>query len=206
MINGTLSRIGIFGASDTKKMFMGFHTKGFQEFWAKKTGELVSTDAPNKYMLAGSLLEQDVLNCISKNLGIEIVHCSVPYVYYDNEKLQVNLDGLYDHDIYEVKCCQYEDVFLGKVTSEKWYEKQVVVQMFVTGFDKGYLAYYGMLPFEYDAEFLTMPEIDFERIDIREVVYDEAWLKNDYVPKLEFLSRCLDDGVKPWEVENETDS
>ncbi len=207
MINPKISRINIFGASDTKKMMMGLGTKGFKEFWLVKTGQKESDFTPNKYTRAGSLLEHDILSCVDTGMTTDEV-----YNHADYPRLVVNTDGvihklLAENDIiYECKTTKYENLFFGKVTSERDYIRQVNVQMFATGFRKAYIVYYGMLPSEYEIEFLLSPDIDINRIEIVEVKYDEKWINEKYIPRLTFLSECIDNNVLPWEVNNETGS
>ena len=40
-------------------------------------------------------------------------------------------------------------------------------------------------------------EIDNERIKFLQVEYDENFIKNEYLPKLEILTECLKKGVFP---------
>jgi len=221
MINPNISRIGTFGASDTKYMMMGFHTNGFQKWWLEKTGQIESDFVDNKYTRAGSLLEHPILKAVtgiifresfqsySGNLEPERLN------YMENDKvakhkdfplLTVSLDGVYhkgigwydwEYTIYEVKTTSYENVFWGKVSSEKDHIKQVQVQMFATGFRKAFLVYYGLLPSEYEIEFLLDPVIDFNRIKLVEVPYDAEWIDECYIPRLQYLSECLEKGEVP---------
>jgi len=222
MINPNDDRTNIFGASDTKYMMMGLNTAGFKKFWLEKIGEIEPDFVPNKYTIAGSLLEEPILYEIDYILYCEDMPSSnviqpirLNHMYRNEKisckeypKLVVNLDGRYyrgigwydsEWIIYEVKTSAYENVFLGSVSSERDYIKQVNVQMFATGCRKAYIVYYGMLPSEYEAEFLIDPKIDPNRIKLVEVKYDEKFI-DKYIKRLEFLSDCIDKNVYPWEV------
>jgi len=193
MINSSDPRTNIFGASDTQKMLMGLNTKGFKEFWYVKTGEIESDFVPNKYTLAGDLLEEPVLKTIHNNMELS------PVCRY-NDYLRANLDGLHNDTIYEIKCCNYESVLFTGVKKDKWYRKQVQVQMFVSGIRKAKLCYYAVMPHEYETGFLLCAEIDSDRIFTHDIEYDKEWIEEVYLPRFEFLCKCIEDNVYPWEV------
>lgn len=202
MIKSSYDRTGIFGASDVQKMLMGFNTKGFQQFWFEKTGEVERERSFSKYITAGNLLEEPVIQCIAETEGITLYPSTVPFPDLYHHKLIVNLDALTlgekETVNYEIKCCGYESVFFGAVVMDKWYRKQVQVQMLASGIRHSKLCYYGVLPHEYEPDFLIAPEIDYNRIVQHYIAYDDEWLEEVYVPRLIELSEFMEKHVYPW--------
>ena len=47
-------------------------------------------------------------------------------------------------------------------------------------------------------------EIDKNRIKMLEIEYDESFIKNEYLPKLEILTKCLKEGGYPANNRNNT--
>ena len=45
---------------------------------------------------------------------------------------------------------------------------------------------------------IVLGGIDKEKIQMIKVDYDEDFIKNEYLPKLEILTNCLKEGVYPW--------
>jgi hypothetical protein len=180
----------VIGASDTSKMVMGLDSKGFQNWWKIKTGEVKDSFVPTVYTITGNAYESHILD----SLGLEIERDKQIVV---SEHFVVNLDGNTTDTIYEVKTSSYENVFWGK--TNKGYIQQVNVQMYATGIRKAFIVYYGLLPDDYDN--LFAPEIDSDRLLLVEVEYDSDWIENTYKPRLALCERCLDSGEYPWEVE-----
>ena len=196
MIDSTISRVGIIGASDTKYMMMGLNTASFQNWWYVKSGQQPDTFRQTKYTLAGTMLESHILDLLEKEIGQKIERDRQIEV---TDHLTVNLDGNTTDTIYEVKTSSYANVFWSGVSSERDYIKQVNVQMYAMGVEKGFIVYYGLLEHEYEPGFLFEPTLDFSRVLIKEVTYDRDWIENVYTPRLTLCSGCLDDGTNPWE-------
>jgi hypothetical protein len=179
---------------------MNYNTAGFKNWWLEKVGERESDFTHNKYTFAGTMLEEPILRTVEKERGGKMLISPPPFSHETHRKLVVNLDGIMNHENYEVKCSQYESVIWGKVHMHKWYEKQCQVQMFAAGLSVSWLTYYAMLPHEYENEFIIAPTIDPKRLVYYDVRYDEDWVKSTYLPAFKFLSGCMDAGKYPWEM------
>ena len=111
-------------------------------------------------------------------------------IIIEDLKLRVNLDGDKNRKIYEVKTYRHEKGF--KVPRK--YINQVNVQMFATGFRSADIVAYGLIDYDYRNYFNA---IDGERLSFHPVEYDERWINNIYLPRLEYYAECLRKGVMP---------
>lgn len=179
-------RSGYFGASDTKYITGNWNTKTFQNWWLVKLG-LIQNNFENEYMKAGTNFEHKILDSLD-----------IPELEKDNQiiidKLRINLDGNTSKKIYEVKTYNYEKGF--KVS--KAYKEQVLVQMYGTGIKEACIVAYGLVDKDYKNYF---NDIDKERLSVHEIKYDDNFIKNEYVPKLEYLTECLKKKKMPKEEE-----
>lgn len=170
------------GASDVSKVVGNWETKTFEKWYMVKQG-YGSNDFTNDAMMAGTFYEHAILDSLDI-LGLE----------KDKQiiigRLRVNLDGNTNTKIYEVKTHNAEKVF--KVS--KGYREQVLVQMYGSGIKKACIVAYGLTDKEYNNFYL---DIDKMRISLHEIEYDEDFINNNFLPKLRYLSKCLDDGRFP---------
>ena len=187
-------RIGYIGASDTKYVMGNWNTKTFRDWWAVKTGETEDL-LDNIYTRAGSAYEGRILD----------------YLEIDDRdrqiiigRLRVNLDGETSSHVVEIKTYQWLKGFRIPKNVKKWdYWQQVQVEMFATNKTHAFLYAYGLLPSEYE----DYGEVDGNRLDVYDFDYDEEWIENEYLPRLNRLAKCLVEGEKPYEEEKEdTDS
>lgn len=174
-------RSGYFGASDVSYIVGNWTTKTFESWWRIKQGFEVSTFTTDA-MLAGTFWEHRILE--SLNLPME----------YDRQiitgRLRVNLDGESEGTIYECKTYKVENGF----KMPKKYLQQVWVQMYATGFRKAFIVSYGLESEDYKNYFR---EVDPGRLELHPVEYDEDWINEVFLPRLEYLSECLEDGSFP---------
>ena len=63
-------------------------------------------------------------------------------------------------------------------------------------FKKLYIVSYPLYPDEYYSEWDEI-EIDFSRISFHEIKYDKHFIKDEYLPNLKELARCLKKGKIP---------
>lgn len=173
-----------FGASDTHYIMGSYDTETFKRWWAIKQG-LAENEVDNIYTRAGTLYESEILNF----LNVEV---------RDSQRiigrLRVNLDGMTDEAIIECKTYQIAKGF--KLT--KAYKEQVQVEMYAFLMDKCVIASYGLLPSEYElAEFGITNPCEADRMDFYSFDYDEEWIENEYLPRLHYLSRCLEEDKMP---------
>ena len=186
------SRDYYIGASDTKFIMMSFDTKTFQRFWEVKIGAWVD-EVDNIYTRTGNRYEQKILDAI--------------FVPYRNEQfivgqLRVNLDGRTDEEVIEVKTTNKEY----KMPKAHW--QQVQVEMFASCMPKARIIAYRLEEDDYEYD----NEIDIERISIFPVAYDESWVMNEYLPRLNHVIWCFNmvispsnDGFEEWKgVKNGT--
>lgn len=177
-------RSGYFGASDTSYIIGNWKTKTFTNWWLVKLG-LAQNNFTNESMLAGTNYEHKILD----SLNIEGLEKDKQIII---GKLRVNLDGNSSDTIYEVKTYNSKKVF--KVS--KAYYTQVQVQMYATGFRKAFIVAYGLDEKDYRNYF---NDIEQFRLSFHKIEYDEQFINNQYLPRLNYLSECLNKGVFPSE-------
>lgn len=179
-------RSNYFGASDTKYIVGNWNTKTFEKWWLIKLG-LHQSNFTNESMLAGTNFEHKILD----SLEIENLEKDKQIII---NKLRVNLDGNTDKKIYEVKTYRYENGF--KVPKD--YKNQVLVQMYASNIKEACIVVYGLIDSDYKNYF---NEIDNERLSFHEIEYDEYFIDEVYLPRLNYLTKCLINGQMPNESE-----
>jgi hypothetical protein len=170
------------GASDTSYVIGNWDTKTFEKWYNTKLG-IYEMNFTNDAMLAGTHYEHrilDALNIFDLETDKQIII----------GRLRVNLDGNTDDTIYEVKTYGVDKPF--KVS--KAYRCQVNVEMYAFNIRKAYIVAYGLEDKDYDNYYR---DIDNERLKLYPIEYDEDFINNEYLPKLKYLSECLDKGIFP---------
>lgn len=172
------------GASDTSYVVGNWNTKSFDRWYGVKLG-IYSMDYSNDAMKAGTAYEHKILESLGKRIEMDrqIIQ----------GRLRVNLDGNTDTTIYEVKTYKLEKGF--KVS--KGYYRQVQVEMYATGLRKAYIVAYGLLEEDYRNFYR---DIDESRLSLHEISYDENFIQQIYLPRLRYLSQCLEKGIFPKEA------
>lgn len=170
------------GASDTSMVVGNWTTKTFEKWWLEKLG-LNKNDLKTEAMQTGTNYEHKILEA----LGIENLEKDKQIII---DRLRVNLDGNTDTCIFEVKTHNIEKEF--KVSKQYW--RQAQVEMFASNIHKLYIVVYSLQENDYKNYF---NKIDKERIKFLQVDYDEKFITEEYIPKLEILTRCLKEGVFP---------
>lgn len=167
-----------FGASDTKYVVGNWETKTFKKWWLEKLG-FSNEHIDNKYTLAGTNYEHKIIDALN-----------IPLIEKDNQfikdRVRVNLDGNTKEKIYEIKTYGFEKGF--DIEKHKDYIYQVQVQMYVSKIHKAEIDAYGLLENDYINFF---NDIDLERLSKYEIEYNEEWLKEEYIPKINYLTECL---------------
>lgn len=170
------------GASDTSYVVGNWKTKTFQKWFGVKQG-INEMNYVNDSMLAGTFLEHNILKAID-----------IPGLKTNQQKtkgrLRINLDGNTDTTIYEVKTYNNKKVF--KVS--KAYREQVCVEMYGFKIKKAYIVSYGLEEEDYKNYYR---EIDKNRLSYHEIIYDKKFINEIYLPRLKYLSECLDIGKFP---------
>ena len=178
-------RVGYIGASDTHYVMSNWNTQTFKRWWDVKMG-LEDSEIDNIYTLTGRLYEPlilDHLNVDERNRQIIV------------GRLRVNLDGETNRVI-EVKTYNYLSGWKKPKNVKKWnYWQQVQVELFATNRKIGLIAAYGLLPDEYG----NPQPIDPNRLLFELIEYDEQWIEDEYLPRLNVLSKCIETGENPWE-------
>lgn len=175
-------RSNYFGASDTKYIVGNWETKSFENFWLEKLG-LRRNNFKNESMITGTYYEHKILDALKiKNLekDKQII----------KRRLRVNLDGNTNQKIYEVKTYNLEKGF----KLYKSYIQQVQVQMWCSEIYNAEIDAYGLTKKDYTNFF---NEIDKSRISKHEIIYDEDFTEKEYLPKLMYLTECLENGKYP---------
>ena len=175
-------RSNYIGASDTSFVVGNWKTKTFEKWWLEKIGinrNNLSTEA----MKAGNNYEHKILEA----LKIDKLEMDKQIII---DRLRVNLDGNTDTCIYEVKTHKEEKEF--KVSKVYW--RQAQVEMYASKIHNLYIVAYALQDSDYINYFNG---IDQERIQQIKVDYDEDFIQNEYLPRLEILTKCLKEGVFP---------
>ena len=176
-------RSGYFGASDTSMIVGNWKTKTFEKWWLEKLG-LNKNNINTEAIKAGNNYEHKILEALEKiNLEMD------KQIIID--RLRVNLDGNTNTCIYEVKTYKANKEF--KVSRQYW--RQAQVEMYASGIHNLYIVAYGLNESDYNNYF---NKIDKKRIQMIKVNYDEKFIKKEYLPKLELLTKCLKEGEYPW--------
>jgi hypothetical protein len=172
------------GASDTAMILRSFGTKTFEAWYLEKMGLVhgsLSTDA----MMAGTAYEHRILDALD-----------IPGMEKDEQvikgRLRVNLDGRAGDTIYEVKTYKTGKEF----RPSKAYRDQVQVQMFATGMRNAFIVAYPLSEEEYQNFYR---DIDKALIQMFLIAYDDEFISKVYIPRLEYVSACLDAGAFPTE-------
>lgn len=177
-----------FGASDTKYIVGNWNTKSFEKWWLIKLG-LNQSNYTNESMMAGTNFEHKILD----SLELKDLEKDKQIII---DRLRINLDGNTLTKIYEVKTYRYEKGF----KMPKNYIEQVLVQMYGSGKKEACIVAYGLLDDDYKNYF---NEIDKTRLSFYEVEYDEGFINEIYIPRLEYLTECIKKGIFPKKSEGE---
>lgn len=170
------------GCSDTSMVVENWNTKTFEKWWLEKLG-LNKNSFSNEATKAGNNYEHKILDSLEID-GLE----KDKQIIID--RLRANLDGNTDTCIYEVKTHNIEKDF--KVSKQYW--RQAQVEMYASGIHRLYIVAYGLKENDYNNYFNA---INKERLQLIEVKYDEDFIENEYLPKLEYLTQCLKQGKYP---------
>lgn len=190
-------RSGWFGASDTDKVIArNRNTKTWKSWWSVKLGEQEPDFQGSKYTEAGNKYEHHILREINDKMEFD------RQIKIDKLLLRVNYDGDFNGTIYEIKTHKSENVF--EVSKTYWRQTQVEMYAYKTmaeelglaPFKRLYIVSYPLYPDEYYTEWDDI-EIDFNRISFHEIKYDKHFIKDEYLPSLKELARCLKKGKVP---------
>lgn len=173
-------RSGWFGASDAGKVMGRWNGKSFEKWWLVKLG-VRSEDFTTEAMKTGTALEHRIL----EHIGVRRMDRQIKI---RRLLLRVNLDGETRDCIHEVKTHSSE-VF--QVTKAYW--QQCQVEMFAARKPCRIVSYH-VLPEDHRNWFLP---IDDSRLGYHPVPYDQAWIKEAYLPRLRYLAECLRKGAWP---------
>lgn len=157
-------------------------TKTFERWWLEKLG-LNKNNFSSEATKAGNNYEHKILD----SLGIEGLEKDKQII---NNRLRVNLDGNTDTCIYEVKTYNEEKDF--KVSKQYW--RQAQVEMYASNIHKLFIVAYGLLENDYNNYFNN---IEKERLKLIPIEYDKNFINQEYLPKLDILTECLEKGVFP---------
>jgi len=175
-------RSGYIGASDTSYVVGNWKTKSFEKWWLEKLG-IAKNDFSNEAIKAGNNYEHKILEA----LNIEGLQTDKQII---EDRLRVNLDGNTETCIYEVKTHNADKEF--KVSKQYW--RQAQVEMYASNIKKLYIVAYSLIESDYKNYF---NEIDTNRIQLIPVEYDEKFIKEEYLPRLQYLTVCLKEGKFP---------
>ena len=176
------------GASDTSMVVGNWNTKTFENWWLIKLG-LSRNNFSTEATKAGNNYEHKILQALN-----------IPNLEMDKQiiidRLRVNLDGNTADCIYEVKTHNIDKEF--KVSKQYW--RQAQVEMYASKIHKLFIVAYSLEEQDYKNYF---NEINKKRIELIPIVYDEKFIKEEYLPKLKILEDCLKNGEFPNKDEGE---
>ena len=178
------SRAGWVGASDTYALMSSWDSKTFAAFLSEKLGYPKQT-ARTRVMYAGTFWEGRVLTTLG-------VLRRDRQIRRRRLCLRVNLDGEDKYTVTEVKTHQ-DDLF--KVSRKYWMQAQV--EMYATR-KKLRIAAYRLLPEDLDNYYAPFDE---KRLTVHAVTYDEQWIREEYLPRLRVVARCIK--KRRWPSEGE---
>ncbi len=186
------NRSGWFGASDTKFIMSNWDTKTFMDWWQTKLG-IMNKDFQSLAMVTGTYQEHKIAQYygVKNNVKIKLDR----QIKLRKLKLRVNLDCETKYKIVEIKTHKKAE---GEWKMPKEYSWQVQVQMFATRKKSGCIYVYALIEDDYNNFYLP---IDDERISEIEVKYDEKWINEEYLPRLEYLCFCLRNKKTPKQNE-----
>lgn len=181
-------RTKFIGASDTKFVIGNWKTKTWTNWFAEKLG-FERLRINNKYTLAGTYYEHEILDVYALLKGIKIHKDK--QVILEDLGLRVNLDGNTESTIFEVKTHKQE----WKLKKEYW--QQCQVQMYATNLKKCYILAYKLEEENYNNFFLDVKSENLQEV---EILYDENFVC-EYLEKLNVLKKCIKKGKFPNEVQ-----
>lgn len=171
-----------FGASDTSMIVGNWTTKTFEKWWLEKIG-IYKNELKTEAMITGTNFEHKILDV----LEIDDLNKDKQIII---DRLRVNLDGNTDTCIYEVKTYNKNKEF--KVSKQYW--RQAQVEMYASKIHELYIIAYALRENDYKNYF---NQVDKKRITKIKIDYDEKFIQEEYIPKLEILTKCLKEGVFP---------
>ena len=178
------SRSGWVGASDTHALMSSWDSKTFATFMLEKLG-LLEKGFSSRRMAAGTFWERRILDAVDVRKRDRQIRCR-------RLRLRVNLDGEDTSTVFEVKTHENEEF---RLTRAYW--EQCQVEHYATGKEVCIVAY-RLLPEDIDNYYR---ELDEERLSIHPIDYDEAWINNEYLPRLRVVARCIKE--RRWPSEGE---
>ena len=175
----SLDRRGYIGASDTKFVMGNWNTQTFEEWWRRKQG-LDTSRFVSIYTETGNAFEHKITDF----LGI----MDTDQQMIDG-RLRVNFDAIQDDEVIEIKTHKIKPNW--KPTKD--YVQQVQVQMYISKLKTAKIIAYALEDEDYED---WNREIDSNRISFFFYDYDEDFIQ-EYLPRLAYLSQCLEDGKFP---------
>lgn len=177
-------RSNYIGASDTSMVVGNWKTATFEKWWLEKIG-INKSSFSSEAIKAGNNYEHKILDA----LEIENLEKDKQIII---DRLRVNLDGNTNTCIYEVKTHKNDKEF--KVSKQYW--RQAQVEMYASNIKKLYIVAYGLNDNDYINYF---NKIDKERLQLIPVEYDEKFINEEYLPRLNYLTECIKSGKYPKE-------
>lgn len=173
------------GASDTSMVVGNWNTKTFDQWWLEKLG-LRKNNFKTESMQTGTNYEHKILLALN-----------IPDLELDKQiiidRLRVNLDGNSKDCIYEVKTHSINKEF--KLSKQYW--RQAQVEMYAYNTKNLYIVAYALKENDYKNFF---NEVDIGRVKFYKIEYDERFINEEYLLKLQILTKCLKEGVYPCKI------
>lgn len=170
------------GASDTSFVVGNWETQTFAKWWGCKQG-IYSQDFSSDAMKAGTNYEHKILESLNIK-GLKLDYQKII------GRLRVNLDGNTKDCIYEVKTHS----ILKPFKPSRAHINQVNVEMYGVNIKNAYIVSYALTDAEYNNYYM---DIDNNRIAYHKIEYDAMFINSIYLPRLYYLSECLERGDFP---------
>lgn len=178
------SRAGWVGASDTHALMSSWDSKTFASFMAEKLG-LIERGFTSRRMQAGTHWEGKILDAVG-------VRRRDRQIRIRRLRLRVNLDGEDMIQVSEVKTHESEEFGLSLV-----YWEQAQVETFAAGKPVRIVAY-RLLPEDIDNYYRG---VDEDRLSFHTIGYNRTWVREEYLPRLRIVARCIK--KRRWPSESE---
>jgi hypothetical protein len=172
-----------FGASDTSMIMGNWETETFKNWWLVKLGINPNNGVKTWVMDCGNIMEIPIIRFIEKMENRKIQIGRFPF-YKIRLRLRCNYDGLRKSEVVEIKTTGKG---FTKVPKNYWQQCQVL--MWRKKKQRTGLYEYRMTINDYANPYF--PQIDKTRLFRHEIRFDEGFIKNEYLPRLRYLARCL---------------
>lgn len=189
MITATDDRNQFIGGSEANLMYMNYHTKTFQKWWAAKLAETSSGSFTNKHMSVGTILEHDILDLYESIHSLEGVR--------DFQSIKgiarANTDYILGNKVSDVKATGKAFEWFISESVPISYKRQLMHYMYVLGLTEA-----SIIAYQVDDDLLNEPfqELDENKLFEIPVLITEEEIA-EHKSRVEFLEHCKEMNIFP---------